>query len=385
MLDIISVSTYLLYNMLLYLLLSLSLADEFSKDYILQNYDKCINCTEKSSQVEVLGFVSYWNPIGYQYAEEYGIKFDYISPTWYSMGLQTSRDVPAFYELSGIEDTDTFFLREITSRYTTKIVPRVLFTKGDEESYRELLTNEDKIYELADTLYQFLLSTNYYGLVFEIFPFLDLFIGDPDLNQMKRLQLEMIKKVAEYLKERDYKLMLVIPGYYPNNVQFTDADFLYLSESVFRFITINYDYSWGEPGPNNPIDWIEDTVKYYLKRMIDSNGQPIGDYYYYAKKLMIGVSFYGYQYTKNNNGKWSQMYILGSDYLSILKNQKTQILWNDKYAEQLIFFESNGKPQVATYPTQVGIQRRVELAKKLGTGIAIWELGQGLPYLFQPL
>lgn len=370
--------------MMFYLLLTLSLAQDLTKDYILQNYDKCIDCDVKQSSVEILGFVSYWNPIGYHYAEEYGVKFDYISPAWYSIGLQTSRETPAYYEMKGMEHSDTVFLREMESKYTTKIVPRVLFAKGDKESYREFLTSEDNIYQFADTLYQFLLSTDYYGIVFEIFPSLDLFAGDPDKNDMRRLQLEMIHKVAEYINERGYKLFLVIPGYDKHNVKFSDADFLYLSESVYRFITINYDYTYGEPGPNNPIDWIEETVNYYLQSMIDSNGQPTGDYYTYAKKLMIGVSFYGYQFIEND-GDWSQMYILGNEYLNVLKNEKTKLVWNDKFAEQQVFFKSNGKSQVITYPTLLGIQKRVELAERLGTGIAIWELGQGIPYLFQPL
>ena len=99
-------------------------------------------------------------------------------------------------------------------------------------------------------------------------------------------------------------------------------------------------------------------------------------------RILLGLNFYGFAYTAEGGG-----HILGRDFVEHLKKvpKTAKLKWDKDAAEHFveIRFKSGSKPkQTLFFPTLNSIQARIDLAQRLGTGISIWEIGQGLDYFY---
>jgi len=324
------------------------------------------NTTFRKYDFDVLGFVTPWNNHGYDIAKTFSTKFTHISPVW----LQIKRTSNKNYDITGTHDVDKGWIKTVRSKNEladTKVVPRLLFDGWSRQDFSKLFSGNE-----MDKVIKIILKTcklyKFDGIVLEIWMQLQ--------GQATDHLIKFIQNMGKSFHDADKKLILVIPPpVYAGNVAgiVRGKHIQKLKDYVDSFVLMTYDYSsFQRPGANSPINWVKKCVELLVPNSEDQETR---------SKILLGLNFYGYDFTPDG-GK----HVLGNDYKKYLKlatkNNIIVLDYQETSKEHFLTVKDEDGKHTIYYPTLHSIYQRLELARSLGTGVSIWELGQGLDYFY---
>lgn len=361
--------------------LGLIKSDANTKEIIDNHANYCAECShDKLFRNKVLGYVTPWNSKGYDIAKIFANKLDLISPVW----LQIQRTGRNKYKLTGTHDIDKGWMKDIrnssdSSHQQTEIMPRILFENLQTEDLHAIFNNEEEKQAFAAYLVRQAREYKFDGYVLEIFS---------QLGGYAKFEIQhLIMDLADALHDAGKKLIVVIPpvvrgkiskdGFLEDEVlgdKFTKEDFDILKEKIDYFSLMTYDYPliMRTVATNAPLVWIKRNIKYLTNEKK------------YRAKILMGLNFYGYHYELTSDGKLKQQPepVLGRQLIELLNEGDWRMRYDESSKEHGFQKISDSVHHVIYYPTLYSISLRIKLAKELGTGLSIWETGQGLDYFY---
>ncbi|XP_022916723.1 chitinase domain-containing protein 1 [Onthophagus taurus] len=329
-----------------------------AKEIINNHKAYCKKTHIKRTQGKSLAYITPWNNNGYNAAFIFANKFTHISPVW----LQAKRVDKGVYEILGQHDVDKDWMADVKragKANNLKIVPRIILENWLAEDYVKLSMMQDEWDGFSNTLIRTAQKHKFDGYVIEIWSQV---IG----RLRSDLIINLVQEVSMRVRKEKLEIILVIPPMRSKTPLFDQNNFNDLYDYVDGFSLMTYDFSnVHRPGPNAPIRWIEDCVK-LIAPDIEKR-----------EKIFTGFNLYGYDFTPSGGGA-----VINHDYLKLLKKFKGKLQIDEKSQEHYFEVKEEDGKHIIFYPTLFTINERVKLVNKLGTGVSIWELGQGLDYFF---
>ncbi|KAI9349325.1 glycoside hydrolase superfamily [Pilaira anomala] len=280
------------------------------------------------------------------------------------------------FDFDGEHDVDQGWMKEVKDEATNmgKILPRFQLRGWTSEDLRVFVKSAEESNLLANEINNQVEKYKFDGVVIEC--------GYPAFFQ------KFLADLSELLHKEGRQLIVVLPSVMnEEHKQFMNPD-IYdtMSKYIDRFSIMTYDYSSHDPngGPNAPIEWIMDNIEYLTNQKN-------------RHQLLVGINMYAMSYLHTRAPEplvlktvIDKLIDQPSEYDELLEEEpqlmteEDELNWDtDSQEAWFIDIDEDGVRQGTVWtPTYRSIRNRVRLAEDYNVGLALWEVGQGLDYLY---
>uniref|UniRef100_A0A1I7XUK1 Chitinase domain-containing protein 1 n=1 Tax=Heterorhabditis bacteriophora TaxID=37862 RepID=A0A1I7XUK1_HETBA len=268
-------------------------------------------------------------------------------------------------EILGTHDIDRDWLEELRKNNSAlKVVPRVLFDNWPVDDITRFFQNEIWSNRCMMELTNFLARNQFDGAVVELWT--STMVQTRGLASQYMVELLNSWGNAFHMKNME----IIVPVGPPLSADYQQTgmfstSFLHELTNVDYVQIMTYDYSSQSPAGIAPYTWVEQSISTIL-----SGSSHLAD------KLLLGVNYYGYEYS---HGRVEP--VIFDRFLSVLKETNTELEWDTVAKEHML----KTSDSVIYYPSLTSIELRLNLARNFGIGVGIWDYGQGLNYFSQLL
>lgn len=144
------------------------------------------------------------------------------------------------------------------------------------------------------------------------------------------------------------------------------TDYTAVGQIADQIYIMAYDEHWkgGEPGPIASLPWTENVIRYAIGTMP-------------AKKIILGVPFYGYEWAADGQtGAKTNRSFGASQMATRVVEYKADVKWDPVAGENVATFQTQDGDRVAWFPDQRSLDAKLTLAYQYNLkGIALWRLG----------
>ena len=291
-----------------------------------------------------LAFVTPWNSKGYERAERFAGKMDWIAPCW----LQLRRSPEGELFVGGLHDVDSDWMVRVKEKSggKAKFAPRVVLETG--------LRGAEEVAWLGEESRRLAEEHGFGGVTLE-------------MGWQGRSMGAIVELFGQASRDLPLFLVLPTPDFQSPQSTFQPEQLMPLLTKVEGAVIMTYDYfkvSRRAGAPMAPLPWVEDSAAALSRAARDAalGAELLG-------RILLGVPFYGFRGAEP---------ALAHDLRS--EDPDRLLRWDATIAEHAASAGAAGEQ--LRFPTPAFLAARLRVAEEHGLGLSIWEIGQGLDAFF---